>query len=680
MSRLLLAILLLFLSATVYGQREFDEGSGSEGGQMRSPKGDDSEEGDGKDTVVVNVDKYRLIGNFLNKEDLFIDTLLNDFHVDDLSLKENISIQNLGNIGSAYQSLSFYERPENRERGEYNSLFSKYYDAYTHKSASQPYYTTATPFTEMTYTQNFDNKPNENTLLSFLHTQNLTPFTNAGFQYRTRAADGDYNYQRQKTYFFNTFASHEGHRYSLYLAYAINHTSSEDNGGATDSDNLIDVNLEPSTIPVWLTGATSSNSGSFFTVTQRFKFGEWVDVELEDGSYEIFKSKFELSYTFDYARDQRKFYEDEALPESSITVGEETIDSLYYGPDHETNISDLTTSDYQGSKRFSNLVTLALKEDSTKRFTFSKSLYSGFDVMKYRYNDPNQAEPNDSTFTDVGEYNIFVGAVIGQSISDFWNWELEARYYPTGYKSQDFMLRGEMNKPIRGKKDTSMVTLHGGMYLREADFYEQNFYSNHYKWSSDLDKEYEVNVGGKFEKPLWNLDFGGDVSLYTNYLYWSDESTPEVLSSGASVFSIYLNKRFNIDDVLYSSFKTLFQQSTSDMINIPAFTINNNSYVQIMVAQVMQLHIGFNLRYNSSYYADAYSPAVGQFIVQRDEKIDTFLQLDPYLAFKLKRVRAFVRYNSVNQMWQDKVKNQTTLGYGQQPNALAFGFSWSFYD
>ncbi len=89
--------------------------------------------------------------------------------------------------------------------------------------------------------------------------------------------------------------------------------------------------------------------------------------------------------------------------------------------------------------------------------------------------------------------------------------------------------------------------------------------------------------------------------------------------------------------------------------------------------------MGFELRYDSKYYADYYSPALGTFYVQQNEKIGNYPWIDAFINLKIKRTRFYVKYNNLGNKFV-RSGYYTTPGYAAQIASACFGLSWTFYD
>jgi hypothetical protein len=87
---------------------------------------------------------------------------------------------------------------------------------------------------------------------------------------------------------------------------------------------------------------------------------------------------------------------------------------------------------------------------------------------------------------------------------------------------------------------------------------------------------------------------------------------------------------------------------------------------------------GFTFTWFSSYFADAYMPALRSFYLQNEKEIGNYPFLDVYLALKVKRARIFVKYTNVFGLTQD-FNYYTTPHYPMLDPRFYLGVSWRFY-
>ena len=89
--------------------------------------------------------------------------------------------------------------------------------------------------------------------------------------------------------------------------------------------------------------------------------------------------------------------------------------------------------------------------------------------------------------------------------------------------------------------------------------------------------------------------------------------------------------------------------------------------------------LGFDLFYNTKYYADAYMPSLNSFHRQHEKQLGNYPFVDVFLNMQLKRFKFFLKVEHVNAGWIDQ-NYFSVLHYPRNGRDLKFGLSWTFYD
>jgi len=124
--------------------------------------------------------------------------------------------------------------------------------------------------------------------------------------------------------------------------------------------------------------------------------------------------------------------------------------------------------------------------------------------------------------------------------------------------------------------------------------------------------------------------------------------------------------------------------SNGRILSLPTFLWNSSTYLTHMIhfrstgGQLLTM-IGFDVKYNTKYYADAYMPPLATFYQQRQKKLGNYPYVDIFLNVKLKRFRFFLTFEHVNSDWIGK-DYFTALHYPMNKRYIKFGMSWTFYD
>ena len=159
---------------------------------------------------------------------------------------------------------------------------------------------------------------------------------------------------------------------------------------------------------------------------------------------------------------------------------------------------------------------------------------------------------------------------------------------------------------------------------------------------------------------------------------------PEQFNNNLKVMEISLSKEFNFWKITSSNTAVYQNISNEEVLSLPELSVVSSTWFEHMFnfkttgGQLLTM-AGFDLRYNTAYFANAYMPALSSFYNQREKKLGNYPYIDVFLNVKLKRFRFYIKFEHVNSGWIDR-NYVTVLHYPMNERNLNFGMSWTFYD
>jgi hypothetical protein len=273
------------------------------------------------------------------------------------------------------------------------------------------------------------------------------------------------------------------------------------------------------------------------------------------------------------------------------------------------------------------------------------------------------------------------GAISGK-VKKFADWGANVKYYPSGYRSGDFDLNAHLalTARLRGRP----ITLSGrfSQTKRSPSYWENNLFSNHYVWFNSFKQEDETRLEVSLEIPDLALEVGFWQGLVNNKIYYDAQSIVAQSSDAISLTSLYARKDFRLGGFHFDH-RVLLQWSTNqEVIPVPLCSAFLSYYYECWVERnkVLRLQFGVDGKFNTSYYAPSYNPALATFYNQREYEIGNYPYLDVFLTAKWKRMRIFLKYQHVNYNLFGNGHYLTTAGYPLNPGMFKVGISWGFYD
>lgn len=595
-------------------------------------------------TSVIH--SWKLTEDFDDTLHVKIDSFPDHFHIYNPIYKNTISSSFLGNVGLAHQSNILADFLELRKEFLLNP-----YSSYLQDNSTVRYFNTRKHFSNI----NYINRNKDENLVSIFHTQNITKYFNAGFRYNLISSKGDYINQATKNHSISFFTSYIKKRYSLHANVNYNKLNMNENGGI-ENDSIFEAGQASSLqIPVNLSTAKTQLRNANFSIIQKYNLGRKSEVMNEDSTFTTkFKNLATLQHSLEYSNTYR-WYKDADLGNGFYS------DTLF-------NI--LETNDSVVHHLLRNKFMVGLNA-----FKGIKSNIGVINDLERFHNYYHYYENQDSSYRSNG---VFFN--LKNNYDSVFYWNLRGEYFIDGYKQGNYKLNFALKRQISDSL-SSFIYLLGNSCKRSPEYLENQYYSNHIVWDTTFQDKQETSLKLGYSKPSWNLDFGVNFMLLDNYIYFDQKAQPKQDNITQQVFSLYLNKTFNVGRFYFVN-KLVYQKVNNDAssLRIPDISTYNSIYYQYyLVKNVLKSQIGFDVRYNSGYYGYAYHSASGQFYIQDVKKIGDYPYLSFFMNFKLKRARFFIIFEHLNADFQQN-RYYTVVHNPMKGRIFRFGLSWNFYD
>lgn len=660
-------VTLLFLLVTVstFAQRTIGSVGGNNGNDDRN-----QEENQQTVSITPDVRTWQMTDDFTFADTVAVDTLSVGYQIFNPIFKKSIANAYLGNMNTAYQSMIF----EDREYKYGNLLFNSFL-AYLPSAKDLPFYNTKTPYVNLTY--HFGGpKVRSEERISALYTQNVNKKLNVGVSYLLSSSIGMYQAQKTDVDNFKIFSSYDGDKYSFQLAFLYNKLKTYENGGIDRSQMNYEFHEleEPQEVIMNFTSSEKHLTNNVLFYNQSLSIG--TISKMNKDSVKIKLPVAKVYHTLELEQDKMVYFIEDL--EDYYTTS-----SPFYP---NINSDTIQTQDSVRVRTMRNTFQIKFNEEANSLLKFGLRAFITNDITGYRYpSRPNEYDIVSDVYTphyrntDTTFVTTAVGGQIFKNLGqNFW-WNAGAKIYFQGYRAGDTELTGEMNSRFRVLNDTAGFFANGGIFLTTPELFENNYYSNNLEWNNDFGQKRTVKIKGGITIPTRKLELSAGSYLMNNYVYWRMDGTPTQSDGVIQVYHANLKKLFKLGR-FYLHNDLVFQHSSKDeIIPLPQLAYYNSTYYQNTLFQVLHFQIGFDFRYNSSYYAPFYSPAIGQFTVQHEEKVGDYPWLDAFINLQLKRARIYIKYDHVNQGYPNS-PYYTTYNYPGNPRALKFGVSWNFYD
>lgn len=642
-------------------------------GQMDQSQGE--EEGAKTESIPPDVRAWRLTDHFTFSDTVAVDTLSTGYQIFNPIFKESIAQNYLGNLGSAYQSMIFDEQQRYYGNIFYNSLL-----AYIPHPHELNYYNTKTPYVNVTYHFGSPKRQSEE-YITALYTQNVNKATNVGLSYHLSSSIGQYQGQKAENQNFKFWSSYNGKRYNMHTAFVYTKIENQENGGIKNNNPDIDFHkLDPSEVPMNFAGNSSASDANNnidhlqFFYNHSLSIGN-INVKGKDSTVTQLPVST-VYHTLKYEQGER-LYSINNLP----TYTE--ADNPFYS---ESPIDTIQTRDSTSFQQITNTFQIKFNEEANSLLKFGLRAYITNEVMLYKYpgkikelKDDDGNKSYQYHTRDTSLINTAIGGQIFKNLGENFWWNAGAKLYFQGYRTGDSEITGSLNSQFRVGRDTAGLFANGGIYFQQPELFENQYNSNHFQWDEDFNQTKSIRIRGGMRIPTRRFELSGGINLINEHIFWQNNGLPDQTSAVLQVMNIRLKKHFILGRI--HSVNDAILQYTSDekYIPVPLLALYNSTFYENTLFQVLHFQIGFDLRYNTEYYAPKYMPATGIFVNQQDKKVGNYPFVDAFVNLQLKRARIYIKYDHVNQGYPDE-PYYSSYQYPGNPRNLKFGVSWNFYD
>ena len=607
-----------------------------------------------------------------------LDTTLADWRIDYVFYREGVGDMALGGLGQSTQAVNWFNR-----RQDADFIFARSYDAYTARIDNVPFYNGKTPLTNMMYLESGQKRYREEHF-ELVHSQNISPSTSANVSYKARSTMGKYDWQRTKNHALSVAFAHTGKRYSVHAAYMHNSIDTRENGGVVGEWAIADTVFEmPSGVPMRLASSEAHNhyrNHSFFIkqalaiplqrVTEYdFSLADlsaiYVGHQLEYNTWSKVYTDKRSTYT-----NQRGHYNEESgkwEPVSDISY----YDDWFIDPDN--------TRDSISERLLSNKIFIQVQPWDRNGIVSTIDGGIGIDMHTYSYLRLKDYVSGNMTKDKRLEWYIY-GAT-GGKIKRYADWGFNFKYHPSGYRGGDLSIGADITLRAFIREHPLILSGRFSQELRTPSYWQENLFSNHSVWFNSFDKESETRFEVNFSVPDIALEVGAWQGVIGNLVYYGNDSRVKQHSGTVSLTSLYARKDFRIAGFHFDHRALVQITSDENVLPVPTFSGFLSYYYEFWVKRdVLRVQIGIDGRYNTSYYAPSYNPALSAFFNQREVKVGNYPYLDAFVSAKWKRMRILLKLQHLNQNLFGNGEYFQVARYPLNPRMFKFGISWSFYD
>lgn len=248
-----------------------------------------------------------------------------------------------------------------------------------------------------------------------------------------------------------------------------------------------------------------------------------------------------------------------------------------------------------------------------------------------------------------------------------------------GYQIGDFDIKGQWKQFLgTSSKNYGQAIFDVQLKRQSANWFEERFYSNHFRWENDFNAATYLTFNLKYNFKNYNI--GVKQTSIANFIYFGTDARPaqqlEMFSIREAYFSFYQNLwRFELE-----GFASLQKSSNEDVIHLPFVQGSLKiGYSQPVFHKAATLHPSITVRYFTQYYADAYMPATRTFYLQNEVEIGNYPFIDFALAIKVKKAHIYVTYSNMF-LLTGNYNSFIAPHYPMRDSRIFIGVNWRLFN
>lgn len=555
-------------------------------------------------------------------------------------------------LNLAGRKLHFEPLTEIGFRSGFNNL-----DLFGYNKEAIKYYRARTPYTEVFGV--FGMKKEQFSKL--LHTQNITKQWNIALNMLRIRSEGFYQRQNctDNNISFSTNYSSKNNRYSVLANALVSSIKSDENGGIK-YDTLFEdnLNVNKKLMPINLKNSRTKSRNREAYMKHSLYFGKKENIMRGDSVIsKRIRPDHSISYSF-HASDEEFAYT------------ESLLDTGFY---KNVFFDSIQTKDSTHTEAFAHgfeaQITLfkKIKIDAGVQQKNRRLVQYNFDSLRVL----------DSSFSDQ-IVNIEIGSNANKNKSKGFFWSIGKRYVLKGTHEGDDFIFGDFKFIF--KNGQKILLEHHNVY-HTVPFVFNHYSSNHFWWKESFLKTKEASTSIGFHNPKHKFSISGGIVRMVNYVYFDSTFSP-VVYRGSDAFLYYclhLHKNFHLKHFGFNN-KITWQDVSADVLRLPKFVLNHSVYYEgKWFKKAVDVQAGFDITYCSSYFADAYMPALGQYYLQNEKELGNYPFIDFFFNMKIKHARVFFKSEHVNSGFMGA--NYFLSPHMPGPDrSIKIGVKWMFFD
>jgi hypothetical protein len=553
------------------------------------------------------------------------------------------------------------------------------FDIYNFTAENTKFYQTTKPYSELAYL--LGSKAEQ--LVSILLTQNRKSNFNYSFEYIFSSTPGFLKTQNNSHNNFRITSHYlsKNKHYESFFIFISNKSAASENGGLRDAkqlDSLSTTLNDPYSLETRLGKAGAASRNPFNTVVNTgntysnasFLYKHHYDLGQKDSTvtdsmvYHFFYPRFRIEHTLKFATSSYSF--------SDISA-DSTLYSQYFNYKIHGNPFGDTISYKDKWTEINNEFSLISFPEKNNQGQFFKAgiamqnLVGVFDTITGKHNF----------------YNIYgLAEYRNRTRNQKWDIEAAGQFYLNGMNAGDYAAIISM-KRLLGSKIGSLKI--GFQNVNKSPVFILNPLSSFpVQNRGSYNKENILRLFMQYDNAKIGWKLNAEYFAVNNYIYYDSFLTAKQDASLFNVLHISAEKKFKLARHWNWYTDIHLQQTTGDPpVNIPFFYTRNRIAFEGNFFANLFISTGLELRYQTPFKVDGYSPFLGQFMNQNAYSLSNRPDISAFLNFRIKSFKAFLRLENLNTLnaqngFKFDKRNFASEQYPYPGLWVRFGVWWNF--
>lgn len=340
--------------------------------------------------------------------------------------------------------------------------------------------------------------------------------------------------------------------------------------------------------------------------------------------------------------------------------------------------------------RIKNTVAMGTLEGFSKWAKAGLKAFASYDLRHYEL--PN----TEGGLEKFNEHALSVGGQLSKTQGKTLHYNVVGEVGLTGVDAGTFAIDGsaDINLPFLG--DTVQVRGDAFIHHETPSFYYRKYHARHLWWDDDLSKIIHTRIMGTLRFGKTNTTLRVAVDEIKNYTYFSQQYTitenglrtgvmvtPMQSGDAINLITAQLQQDFKFGIFNWQNMITYQHTSSKSALPVPDLNVYTNLFIKFKVVKVLNIELGADARYFTSYEAPDYSPYIGQYTVQgngeKNVKVGNYPIVNAYANVHIKHTRFFVMMSHLNAGQGDK-NYFFTPHYPMNQRVFRMGVSWNFFN